>query len=76
MEYADCLAWLQELGKALLTNQVPVAWSEEWPGPEEALAYCAATAHRAASVNAWVAAMLTGSLWTTPLNLAQLFNPG
>ena len=67
---------LQELGKALLTNQVPPAWSEQWAGPEEALAYCAATANRAATVSAWVAAMLTGSLWTSPLNLAHLFNPG
>lgn len=67
---------LQELGGALLTNQVPVAWSEQWPGPEEPVAYCAATAHRAASVGAWVAVTLTGSLWTSPLNMAQLFNPG
>ena len=67
---------MQELGKALLTNQVPITWSEQWPGPEEALAYCAATAQRAASVYAWVSAMLAGRLWTSPLNLAQLFNPG
>lgn len=76
---AECTgsrAALQELGQALLTNQVPVAWNEQWPGPEEALAYCAATAHRAASVSAWVAAMQAGSLWTSPLNLAHLFNPG
>ena len=69
-------ASFQELGRTLLGNHVPTAWSELWPGIDEPLAYCAATAQRGTSVAAWAANMLTGTLWIGPLNIAQLFNPG
>jgi len=67
---------LQELGRVLLTNQVPCVWSELWSGPEQPLAYCAAAAQKAASLGSWLAASAAGRLWSAQLNLGHLFNPG
>ena len=67
---------LQELGHVLLTNQVPSLWSAHWSGPEQPLAYCAAVAEKASCLGSWLAALAAGRLWSMPLNLAQLFNPG
>ena len=67
---------LQELGHVLVTNQVPSLWSAHWSGPEQPLAYCAAVAEKASCLGSWLAALAAGRLWSMPLNLAQLFNPG
>lgn len=67
---------LQELGRVLLTNQVPCVWSELWSGPEQPLAYCAAAAQKATSLGSWLAASAAGRLWSVHLNLGHLFNPG
>ena len=69
-------ATLQELGRVLLTNQVPSVWSELWSGPEQPLAYCAAAAQKATSLGSWLAASVAGRLWSAQLNLGHLFNPG
>ncbi|KAL0047749.1 hypothetical protein WJX82_010930, partial [Trebouxia sp. C0006] len=67
---------VQELGRVLLTNQVPSVWSEVWSGPEQPLAYCAAAAQKATSLGSCVAASAAGRLWSAQLNLGHLFNPG
>lgn len=67
---------LQELGRVLLTNQLPSLWSELWSGPEQPLAYCAAVAQKAGCLGSWLAASSSGRLWSAPLNLAHLLNPG
>jgi hypothetical protein len=74
-QQGGCAA-LQELGRGLLTNQLPSAWSELWSGPEQPLAYCAAAAQKAKSLGSWLAASVTGRLWSAQLNLGHLFNPG
>ena len=70
------LLHLQDLGRVLLTNQLPSLWNEMWSGPEQPQVYCAAAAHKVKCLGSWLAASATGRLWSMPLNLAELFNPG
>ena len=76
MQQGYILCCLQSLGENLLTNQIPSSWLDQWSGPDQPLQFCSAVANKAVNLGQWVAAASAGQLWSQPVNISDLFNPG
>ncbi|XP_058489722.1 dynein cytoplasmic 2 heavy chain 1 isoform X1 [Solea solea] len=66
---------VQKLATALLNQECPSKWQNNWEGPEEPMQYLRAVVTRAVAIQSWVERAGRQALLSDTLDLSELFHP-
>ncbi|XP_055023019.1 cytoplasmic dynein 2 heavy chain 1 [Boleophthalmus pectinirostris] len=66
---------VEKLATALLNQECPLKWQQDWEGPEEPMQYLRAVVARALAIKGWVERASRQALLSDTLDLSELFHP-